>query len=36
MIIGAQSFTVRDYTKDESGISISLKKLHDIGDWAIQ
>lgn len=36
MIIGAQSFTVRDYTKDESGISASLKKLHDIGYRAIQ
>ena len=36
MIIGAQGFTLRDYTKDEAGIAASLKKLHDIGYRALQ
>lgn len=36
MIIGAQGFTIRDFTKDEAGIAVSLKRLHDIGYRALQ
>ena len=36
MIIGAQGFTIRDFTKNETGIAASLKRLHDIGYRALQ
>lgn len=36
MIIGAQGFTIREYTKDEASIAASLKKLHDIGFSTLQ
>ena len=36
MIIGAQLYTVRDFTKDTSSLSETLKKIADIGYTAVQ
>lgn len=36
MVIGAQLYTVRDYTKDKEALSETLKKIADIGYTAVQ
>ena len=36
MIIGAQLYTVRDFTKDKESLSETLKKIADIGYTAVQ